>query len=474
MVRIRVQDRLILTFGLYALTIFGFGGFLFYEGTRRQMENELGEKLLAVGNLVAAEIGERQRTLFAAGAGVESRSAMRVSERLAVARRAANLHRLYVFDRSGYALADAEPREPLERYPELDFEREALQGVFDQQRAVVGHLFTGLEGKIYKAAYLPLSAEGKVEVGLAVVASATFLEAISRLRDGILVASLVGLAVSIALSVLTARAVVRPIRRLVSAADRIGAGDLVTRVPDAGRDEIGYLGRTLERMRSAVLERERSLRAMLASVAHEVRNPLGGIELLAGLLRREVKPDTPSAEQVDRILIEVQHLNGIIQDFLDYARPAEPRRRAFAVGDVAVEVGEVLKGALSGAHVEYRVDCGDVQLEADPAQLRQVLINLVQNAVQAQEERGGSVVVRAYGRDGAVEVRVEDEGPGITDAARERVFEPFFTTRQSGSGLGLAIARELVRRSGGDLTIENRVPRGVALVMRWTNLREDR
>jgi signal transduction histidine kinase len=262
-------------------------------------------------------------------------------------------------------------------------------------------------------------------------------------------------------SALLARSIVAPIRRLVTSADRIRGGDLETPVPGLGRDEVGYLGQTLERMRLAVLARERSLRAMLGGVAHEIRNPIGGIELFAGLLKSQV-----SGEKAAEIVQEARHLDHIVTDFLEYARPVEPRREIFRVADVAREVWDVLGGSIRGSGVRYDVDCGDIRVAADRAQFRRVIVNLVQNAVQAQDG-AGAVRVSASRQDSRVIVRVDDEGPGIVEEIRERVFEPFFTTRQQGSGLGLSIARDLVERNGGSLSLEPRVPKGVSVVSSW-------
>jgi signal transduction histidine kinase len=469
MVQPRIQTRLLVVFGIYAATVFGFGGALFYERARATMEAELGEKLLAVGGAVGANIHRDQRRMLVARPG--GHVATSVNQMLALTRLGAGLHQLYVFDRDGSVLADADVRDAETVNADLGFQRGAIERVFAGQ-PIVGHLFTGRDGRIYKPAYLPLPVDGRVDAGLAVVGSASVLDSIHRLRQGILIASVIGVVVSILTSALLARSIVAPVRSLVSAADRIRSGDLETPVPAVGRDEVGYLGQTLERMRHAVLARERSLRAMLGGVAHEIRNPIGGIELFAGLLRRQVRDDKAN-ESIDRIVHEVRHLDHIVTDFLEYARPVEPRRETFRVQDVAEEVGDVLGGVIRSGRIRYDVTCGDVQLSADPAQFRRVLLNLVQNAVQAQAQ-GGLVRVHAAANGDGTVVRVEDEGPGIAEELRDRVFEPFFTTRQQGSGLGLSIARDLVERNGGSLSIESRSPSGVAVVMVWKGRDEGR
>jgi signal transduction histidine kinase len=462
-----VQQRLILTFGLFALAVFGVGGFLVYERMRQAVEQELGEKLLTVGTLVAAEITEDQRRLLVASGGVQTRTSLSVSRELSHALQTAGLYKLFIFDDLGRSLADADGREPGAPYPELEFEREALAGVFAGE-PVVSHLFTSRDGRIHKAAYLPLPAHGETRASLAVMGSATFLDAIREVRNGMLVAAVIGLAASIALSLLMAQSIVRPIRRLVASADRIRSGDLETPVAEVGTDEIGYLGRTLERMRDSVLARDRSLRAMLGGVAHEIRNPLGGIELFAGLLRRRVADDEKAVESADRVLHEVRQLDDIIKDFLEYARPAEPTWQRVHVGELARDARDVVSSLLAERDVTLEIE-GDVEVEVDPAQLRRVLINLVMNAAQAIDG-GGAIAIRSREVDGTALVDVVDDGPGIPEDVRERVFEPFYTTRQQGSGLGLTIARDLVERNRGTLRIVRSDATGTALRMEWRSI----
>jgi len=456
-----VQQRLVATFGLFAIAVFGVGGFLIYERMRQAVETELGEKLIAVGTLVAEEITEDQRRMLVAGG---TRTAISVSRELGQSLRSSGLYKLFVFDDVGRSLADADGREPGQPYGELEFEREALAGVFAGQ-PVVSHLFTGRDGRVYKAAYLPLRAHGELRAGLAVMGSATFLDAIHEVRNGMLVGAAIGLAASILLALVMARSIVGPIRRLVTAADRIRAGDLETPVADAGADEIGYLGRTLERMRGAVLARDRGLRAMLGGVAHEIRNPLGGIELFAGLLKRKVAEDEKATESADRILHEVRHLDSIIKDFLEYARPAEATRQHVEVPALVEEVRGIVSALLDERGVSLDME-GDVTIEVDPAQMRRVVINLVMNAAQAIEG-GGTVTIRGRRAGGGVLLDICDDGPGIPEDIRERVFEPFYTTRQQGSGLGLTIARDLVERNGGTLDILESDGSGTTIRMQW-------
>jgi signal transduction histidine kinase len=197
-------------------------------------------------------------------------------------------------------------------------------------------------------------------------------------------------------------------------------------------------------------ERLRALGELAAGMAHEIRNPLGGIRGAAEVL---VKPETkPEARAEFGKLLddEVARLDRVVGNFLDFARPpaAEVARvRPTEVVD-AVLLLIAAEARRHGVATENAVT-GDVEVRADPALLRQILLNLCLNAVQAQEARGGLVRATAT-RDGdRVLLDVEDKGPGVAAELRGRLFDPFVTGRIGGSGLGLPIAARLAETMAG-------------------------
>src|SRR5262249_19629859 len=123
-----------------------------------------------------------------------------------------------------------------------------------------------------------------------------------------------------AVSIFFASRLSRPLRSLVEAAQAIGRGDLARPITARGRDEVGFLAQTMEEMRSSIQARDRQMQMMLSGIAHEVRNPLGGIELYAGLLREDLVGDPKKLARVQRIERELAHLKNVVNDFLDYAR----------------------------------------------------------------------------------------------------------------------------------------------------------
>jgi signal transduction histidine kinase len=240
-----------------------------------------------------------------------------------------------------------------------------------------------------------------------------------------------------------------PVTRLAQAAARLGRGDLQAPFPIETQDEIGVLARTFEETRQALKARDERMQMMLAGIAHEVRNPLGGLELYAGLLREALVGQPERLEEVARIEREVGHLKTVVSDFLEFARRSPPRFESVELGPLCREVADLARAG-SAARIEVDVPAG-LRVRADAGQLRRVLLNLARNAVAAA--RQGHISLAAHQEAGRVRVAVRDDGPGVPAELREQIFTPFFTTREKGTGLGLAFVREIVRDHGGDVSV---------------------
>ena len=206
-----------------------------------------------------------------------------------------------------------------------------------------------------------------------------------------------------------------------------------------------------------------ALARMGAMVAHEIRNPLGVIRGAVELLRERSGGALAARdrEALEDVLGEVERLRRLTDDFLDLAR--EP---SIAPVDVdAAIIAEDAARALARSHprVDVRLEVPALSVRVDPARLRQVLSNLLQNAAEAG---AGRVDIRGVEENGAVLLEVRDDGRGIDPALRERLFEPFATGRKDGAGLGLAIARRIVERHGGELRLVARPGPGAAFEVR--------
>ena len=224
--------------------------------------------------------------------------------------------------------------------------------------------------------------------------------------------------------------------------------------------------------RERLRDRLAAVGEMAAVIAHEVKNPLAGIEVMAGLLRRKVS-ESPDAQAVlTDIISEAKMANAIVQEVLDFVRPIRLQVEHTAIADAvhgAIQLAgtKVPRGAI---RVEVTVPAGLPNIQADQHQLTQVFTNLLTNAYEAMNGRGCIRVWAAQvrfedGGDGhdAIRVEVSDDGPGIGPEVADKVFDPFFTTKPQGSGLGLAIVRKIVDAHDGSIDLQTQPGAGTTI-----------
>lgn len=215
-------------------------------------------------------------------------------------------------------------------------------------------------------------------------------------------------------------------------------------------------------------EKLASLGVLAAGVAHEIRNPLTAIKARLFTQQKALTPGSRERADGEFIGHEIDRLEKIVSDFLLFARPGEPERVPLSPADLLREVCELMAPQLRERSIDLAVDRAvKTRIAGDPEQLKQVLINLVKNAADALGN-GGAIKLRAIesritlgGRmREAVNIEVEDNGPGIPPNVQERLFDPFFTTKPSGTGLGLSIAARIVEKHDGALRFQTAANRG--------------
>lgn len=213
----------------------------------------------------------------------------------------------------------------------------------------------------------------------------------------------------------------------------------------------------------AAEERQQLLSRLLSQLAHEIRNPLSSLDVHVQLLEEDlvrisppVAPDITSRLQI--IHSELQRLDGIVRQFLSLASPAPVNPQPLAIADVVQHVTRLLGPAAAERDITLDVILPEnlPTLRADAGQLKQALVNLVLNAIQAIEQHGRvTITVHCDEPPGVLTVAIDDTGPGLDPARRLAVFEPFYTTKPGGSGLGLWIVQQIARAHGGSITATN-------------------
>jgi two-component system NtrC family sensor kinase len=293
-------------------------------------------------------------------------------------------------------------------------------------------------------------------------------------REMMIVAGGVGLLLLVLGTALLELQVLRPMRALEHAVARVGKGELDVAAPTDGPAELAELARAFNDMLASLREQrvtlasqsERLQRAerlatigrLAAGVAHEVGNPLAAIVGYTELLLDEPRIDAPSRDLLVRVAGQTQRIQTIVAQLLDYSRPQKPQIGRFSAVARAQEVVALLRADPRCAGVRLEVD-GDAKLEAfaDPSLVEQILINLVLNAARAAREGGAAephVELRVRTLDGALMIDVRDNGAGVPEHVRPRLFEPFFTTRSAGEGTGLGLAISQGLAEGMDGTLE--------------------
>jgi two-component system, NtrC family, sensor histidine kinase HydH len=226
------------------------------------------------------------------------------------------------------------------------------------------------------------------------------------------------------------------------------------------RSVYGELQKNFEHMKRA--ERLYAIGQLSAGLAHEIRNPLASLSGAIGILRRNPTAADKRLECLDIMDKECQRLNNLLTSFLDFARPRPPKFLAIEIPAVLDSVIGLVSHTLDQRSISLRKETAIrlPALECDPELLKQVLVNLLINAIQASTD-GGEILIQARVRGSDLAIQVRDKGTGVSAEDLDKIFDPFFTTKENGTGLGLSVAYQITEQLGGSLRAERNPDRGM-------------
>lgn len=329
---------------------------------------------------------------------------------------------------------------------------------------------------------------GEIRIGLTTALVQRDLN--ESLRPSALAAGL-ALLIAVVTSLLLAQLVLRPMHIIRSSLSRLGRGDLGATLDLRDDDEFRELGDVfdqvsaqlraaspagLTRAQLAELSRRIAMIGRLtAGVAHEMKNPLNAMTIHLELLKQKLAQGKPASMHADVIEQEIRRLDERIQGFLRFVRPDEVKFGAVALAPLLGSVLDAVQLEAQRANVSIARHCGDGALlvEGDAAQLRDVFLNLLQNAIQAMPKGGRLTVSCAALPDRRVRVRIEDTGVGIAPENLTRIFELYYTTKERGTGVGLSMVYRTVQIHNGEIDVESTVGVGTTFIVVLPAVRQE-
>jgi two-component system nitrogen regulation sensor histidine kinase NtrY len=362
------------------------------------------------------------------------------------------------------------PANDAERFAPL-LEREQQQP--GEQTAKINWTSDPASAEIFHA--LPLMGRQKELLGVLLVGNSQREVAILENRIIWLALAVVGigLVIGLLLSWWGAARVTRPVRKLAEGAREVAAGNWNTHVDVRGGGEIGQLGRAFNQMTQQMIEQRERLvqservaawREVARRLAHELKNPLFPLQTTVENLQRAKDQNSSQFEEVFRestgiLLSEIQNLKTITERFSDFSKMPQPELASVNLNEVvrsAVKLFEAQFGAVGRPPItpELHLEEDLPAIQADPALLHRALENLILNAMDAMPA-GGVLMLRTTHGNGNVHLEISDTGTGLTPEECDRLFTPYYTTKQHGTGLGLAIVQSVVSDHGGRISVES-------------------
>jgi len=416
---------------IVVLAIFNFGSWLFINRMEKSLEDELETRLQAVAR-IGAELVTTSPFVDYLTLGQVNSARLLVTPLLAGLPHEVEVQQVFLIDKSWQVLASSDPN----LFPagkEVFYLREdSLEAARAWRGEVATTALRVIAEARFKTAYAPVRNDaGQIVCLFVAEANADFFNLILQFRQGLIIGGIASFAVLVIFGFF-----------LMSA--------------------ISLFLHTQEDLRRS--ERLALMGQMAATVAHEIRNPLGIIKSTAEVLRQKYENKQAPDELFDYVPAEVRRLSRLMNDFLGFARDRELHLQRGNLVKTVQRALDLIRSEEGGSSVNWRLHAEREELEChyDEDAFTQVLMNLFLNASQALNGKGEVEVYVEAGAGESVHVRIRDHGPGLS-AAPEKIFEPFFTTKSRGSGLGLPVCKQIIDKHKGRITAESSPGQGTTM-----------
>jgi len=387
-----------------------------------------------------------------------------------------NYGQAFVFDKNGRYIAHSDPRKVY--FKEIFQEKEIridVQNNLDNQR-----IYINRDGIKMIAAYAVLP-----NLGWGVVIQQPLKEAFSvaaKMRKQILLFVGISIVISSIIAYIYTRWIVTPVNQLVSGIDKFSAGDLHYRIPQLGSDEVSMLAERFNEMAEKLTlvqeklkrsERVETINKMASVLSHEIRNPLNAMVVNLQVMERELNRTKPRSDKLRHYLgivaSEIQRVDDLVNNFLMVARPPKLDRKLIKIDQLIddVIISQQAEALQSGIRINRQYHLGNFEISVDEKKIRQVLLNILINAIQAMPG-GGNVTIELDSRDATenddqldwIIIRFHDSGKGIPKEQLAQIFDFYYSTKSTGTGLGLSVAQQIVEEHSGRIEVKSKVASG--------------
>ena len=438
-----------------------------YWYTRSALEDELDKRLLSTAEIAANQL---RQDLLASLAREPALVTVRATlERDLSTFLVDGIEGLAIYASEGVELAWSSPTRS--DRPDIAVFLQSLSNLQYPVERAVSELYRLSQGEYFKAAAVSMEVGVQLPLILVVWGGADFMTVIDQIIGSIFWIVLVSIVMAVSLAAVFSRSLIRPVMEL-SAYARSIQKNIHSDPVDLGRtDEFGDLNRALSEMHTEVRQHEASMKQLLSGIAHEIKKPLGGMEIYTGLLEESLSGEADVGELADhrtyleKVTRELRHLKQIVSEYLDYAKPLkshlEPLKMEFIFKDILL----ILQPEIRQKGVTCQISGRGVVL-GDESKLRRVFVNLLKNSLEAVD-RKSHIGITIESRDHGVSVMISDNGRGIPQADLEQIYDPYFTTSEKGYGLGLTIVKSIIDEMNGTILVDSVVDQGTTFTLRF-------
>ena len=429
------------------ITIFSLSvvGYLLFWNVRNILEDQFSNNLITISNYVKDKV-DLSLIQFVESLGRENRTYNNYIKVLYTLKKETDLRRIFIFNSDWESIFDTDSTVAYkQKYYDLYLDQSELHQ-FQDNSSITSDLYEDNFGNLFKRAYVKIIFKN-ISYFIGIEATNDSMIEWKKIRSYYITLSGLIVMFSFAASYFFSKSISVPMRKLVDLTKENQKGNLKKKININMKDEVGILAQNMEKMRKSILRKDQQQKVVLAGIAHEVRNPLGGIEMFAGIIASETE-NIKIKQQTQKILKESKQIQKILKEFNEFGKPKSPEYEGCDLIQFIHETRELLSMDLEAKNISVNLISKDsiFIVSFDPGHLRQILLNLVKNSIQFSP-KGGRINIEVVNGEKTY-IDLKDEGPGIPYEKAELIYEPFYSSEEGHAGLGLAIVKNLMEENG--------------------------